>query len=55
MSKSRLLQWILRAPPNHDVEKNSPRDMDPLSWGWTVENNILEPIKTDMAPAPSTL
>ena len=38
--------------PNHGLEKKLPlTDMDPLSWGWTMKNNILEPTKTDLAPA----
>ena len=30
----------------------SATDLNPLKWGWSLKKNILEPIKTDLAPAP---
>jgi hypothetical protein len=31
------------------------KTISPLEWGWKLNNGSLEPIKTDLPPAPETL
>ena len=31
------------------------RCLNPSNWGWRIENKLLEPVKTDLDPAPAWL